>query len=131
MRIAPINQPTEYVNAQKAKEATIMNQEDFLHILITQMQNQNPMDPMDDFEYMSQITQFSMLDSINGIQSQVHGLKALDYIGKNVVGTFMNNDSPTSKYIEGLVESITLQDDSVLLNLENGSLYMDNVVLVY
>lgn len=131
MNIVPIGQSTTYLNQTRAKEATTMNQEDFLNILVTQMQNQNPMDPMDDFQYMSQITQFSMLDSINGIQSQINGLKALDFIGKNVIGTFMNNDSSTSKYIEGLVQSITLQDDSVILNLEDGSLYMDNVVYVY
>ncbi|MFA7672255.1 MAG: flagellar hook capping FlgD N-terminal domain-containing protein [Clostridia bacterium] len=131
MNIIPIGQTTEYVNNAKAEDATTMDQEDFLQILVSQMQNQNPMEPMDDFEYMSQITQFSMLDSVDGIYSQISGLKALDYIGKNVIGSYMNDSSTTTQYIEGLVQSITIQDDSVILNLEDGSLYMDNVLNVY
>jgi flagellar basal-body rod modification protein FlgD len=131
MNFVPVGQTTEYVNNVKADEATTMDQEDFLKILVSQMQNQNPMEPMDDFEYMSQITQFSMLDSVDGIYSSISGLKALDYIGKNVMGTYMSDNSTTNQYIEGLVTSITIQDDSVLLNLEDGSLYMDNVLYVY
>lgn len=131
MNIVPIDETTKYVNENKAKEAETMNQEDFLHVLVTQMQNQNPMDPMDDFEYMTQITQFSMLESINGLSMKIDNMKALDYIGKNVIASIMNEDNPTMDYIEGLVESITLQDDEVLLNTQFGSVYMDNVVYVY
>lgn len=131
MNIVPIDETTKYVNENKAKEAGTMNQEDFLQVLVTQMQNQNPMDPMDDFEYMTQITQFSMLESINGLSMKIDNMKALDYIGKNVIASIINEDNPTMDYIEGLVESITLQDDEVLLNTQFGSVYMDNVVYVY
>ncbi len=62
---------------------------------------------------------------------KIDNMKALDYIGKNVIASIMNEDNPTMDYIEGLVESITLQDDEVLLNTQFGSVYMDNVVYVY
>ncbi|MFA5340345.1 MAG: flagellar hook capping FlgD N-terminal domain-containing protein [Clostridia bacterium] len=131
MNIVPIDETTKYVNETKAKDSTTLDQEDFLSILVSQMQNQNPMEPMNDFEYMSQITQFSMLDSVNGISSKLGGMSALDYIGKTIIGTYMTEGSTETRYTEGLVQSITIQDDTIMLNLDNESIYMENVLHVY
>ncbi len=131
MRITGIEDSTQYVNKAKTNDASSMTQEDFLKILVTQMKNQNPMDPMNDFEYFNQITQFSMLENISALNARMDEQKALAFIGKNVIGTFMAEDQYMTHYLEGLVESVTLQKDKILLNLDTGSIYMDNVIHVF
>ncbi|MEZ4523627.1 MAG: flagellar hook capping FlgD N-terminal domain-containing protein [Thermomicrobiales bacterium] len=35
-----------------------LGQDAFLQLLVTQLQNQNPLEPMDNFEFISQVAQF-------------------------------------------------------------------------
>ncbi len=68
----------------------------FLNLLTTQLRNQDPLNPMDPTEFVSQLTQFSQLeqmvsqtaalDEINArVQTQTAAQSA-GFIGKNVVG---------------------------------------------
>ncbi|NLK00218.1 MAG: hypothetical protein GX318_03130 [Clostridia bacterium] len=60
----------------------------FLKILLAQLQNQNPMEPMKDTEFIAQLAQFSTLEQITGVKEELMGLRqdmwvALEYIGGN------------------------------------------------
>lgn len=46
-------------------------QDQFLQLLVTQIRNQNPLDPMSNEEFTSQLTQFSMLEQLEGINSNL------------------------------------------------------------
>ena len=47
---------------QQISEAT------FLQLLVAQLQNQDPMQPMDGMQFVTQLAQFSQLESVYGIQ---------------------------------------------------------------
>ncbi len=51
-----------------------LGQEDFMRLLVTQLQYQDPLKPMEHTEFVTQLSQFSSLDHLSGINS---GLKAL------------------------------------------------------
>jgi len=40
----------------------VLGQNDFLQLLVTQMQNQDPMSPMQDTEFIAQMAQFTSLE---------------------------------------------------------------------
>jgi flagellar basal-body rod modification protein FlgD len=46
----------------------------FLQLLVAQLQNQDPMQPMDGMQFVTQLAQFSQLESIYGIQSDTDTL---------------------------------------------------------
>lgn len=46
-----------------------MGQEDFLKLLVAQMKNQDPTKPMDNFQFLSQIAQFGMVDGIQNLET--------------------------------------------------------------
>jgi flagellar basal-body rod modification protein FlgD len=48
-----------------------MGQQDFLKLLLAQMQNQDPMQPMDDTQMMSQMAQFSALEATQQLQATI------------------------------------------------------------
>jgi flagellar basal-body rod modification protein FlgD len=46
-------------------------QDQFLRLLVTQIQNQNPLDPMSNEEFTSQLTQFSMLEQLENVNDNL------------------------------------------------------------
>ncbi|SRR6056297_12760 len=72
-----------------------LGQEDFLELMVAQLENQDPTSPMDNFEFLSQIAQFGTVDGIQGLQqgfSELSGilyanqtLQAAGLVGSNVV----------------------------------------------
>ena len=46
-----------------------LGQEDFLALMVAQLENQDPTKPMDNSEFLSQMAQFSMVNGIEGLNS--------------------------------------------------------------
>lgn len=71
-----------------------LDKDDFLTLLVVQMQNQDPMNPMDDKQFTSELAQFSSLEQLTQINAGVTSLgettahqemvNAASYIGKNI-----------------------------------------------
>jgi len=58
-----------------------MGKKQFLKLLITQMQNQNPLDPMDSKNFSQQLAQFSQVESLNNMSD---GFEKSNKISKNL-----------------------------------------------
>lgn len=55
-----------------ANSKTTMGKDDFLRLLITQMQNQDPMDPMKGTDYAAQLAQFTSLEQLSNINTNLN-----------------------------------------------------------
>lgn len=54
-----------------------LGREAFLTLLVTQLQHQNPLEPQPDGEFLAQLAQFSSLESLQGIRSDMSALRSL------------------------------------------------------
>ena len=66
-------------SAVKKKEE--LGQAEFMRLLVAQLNNQDPTKPMDNFEFLSQIAQFSTVSGIQDMQTSLSGL------GESMVST--------------------------------------------
>lgn len=54
-----------------------MGKDDFLELLVTQLENQDPLDPADSKEFSAQLAQFSSLEQLYNINDNLAGLEGL------------------------------------------------------
>ncbi|WP_320174561.1 flagellar hook assembly protein FlgD [Maridesulfovibrio sp.] len=108
--LAASNQPTH---------KNQLGQDDFLKLLLTQMQNQDPANPMEDKEYMAQMAQFSSLEQLTQVNSNIKTMidnnaqdqmvSAVGFIGKEVKAegySISRDNGKISKVFYGLGEPV-------------------------
>ena len=77
-----------------AADATEITSEDFLTLLVTELECQDPTDPMDNTEMVNQLTQYSQLDELTSMNEKLETLtdsltsmtttNSVSYLGKEV-----------------------------------------------
>ena len=79
----------------------VLGKEDFLHLLITQLQNQDPLSPTDHTEFTAQLAQFSSLEQLSNVndnleqlqnfQASANNSQAVSLLGKEITanGNFL------------------------------------------
>jgi flagellar basal-body rod modification protein FlgD len=105
-----------------------ISSDDFLTLFVTQLQNQNPLDPTDNTEFMSQLAQFSTLEqstkqteylsdisSINTASLQLDQISlASTFIGKTIKYSNDSSDSSSSSTLSGVVDGVKLEEDGTV-----------------
>ena len=81
--------------------------QDFLNLMVTQLTNQDFMNPVDDTQYLSQLAQFSSMSAMQELASFSKQSFAMSYLGKEVTASVYN--------IGGEVETTTGKVTSVSL----------------
>lgn len=83
MPIAGITDGTGAVLGQAGRDYSQVSKLDFMTLLVAQIKNQDPTSPMDNAQFTSQITQFSMLEQLESMSQSLEDNVA--------VGTAINN----------------------------------------
>jgi flagellar basal-body rod modification protein FlgD len=94
MSIVGLDQVGSRAAKTQDPKASAMGKEDFLNLLVTQLQHQDPLNPMDSTGFSAQLAQFSSLEELQNInetlgsvgnsQTILTNSQAVDYIGKRV-----------------------------------------------
>src|SRR5438552_17420398 len=91
---------------------------DFMQLLIAQLQNQDPLNPVSNTEFASQLAQFSSLQGINDLNTDFASLLQLQQLtqGTNLVGKSINyTTAGSSGQRSGIVSGILLQNGQLQL----------------
>lgn len=77
MTISPISELTQTETTATATNGnSAVNKETFLQLLVAQIKNQNPLNPADGVQFLTQLAQFSELEQMMGIRDEIAGLRA-------------------------------------------------------
>jgi len=63
--------PTQTISTATRTAKSTMGKDDFLSLLVTQMQHQDPMNPMQSADFAAQLAQFSSLEQLTNINSNL------------------------------------------------------------
>jgi flagellar basal-body rod modification protein FlgD len=94
MSIVPLETVQSASNAAPLKKDTVLGKEDFLNLLIAQLQHQDPLNPMESTEFTAQLAQFSSLEQLSNVNTNLEALQssqatlnntqAVSFIGKSI-----------------------------------------------
>ncbi|MFD1357543.1 flagellar hook assembly protein FlgD [Fictibacillus halophilus] len=125
---------SNYQAKTKQTGSNILGKDDFLKILITQLQNQDPTSPMQDREFIAQMASFSSLEQMTNMnqtmqqfltfQTEASLLQQSQMIGKQVTYESETVDAEGEKLVEekeGTVKAVLFEKGSVMLEMSDGS----------
>lgn len=55
----------------------LANQDIFMKLLVAQLRHQNPMNPADGIEFMTQLTQFSQLEQMMSVRKELESIRKM------------------------------------------------------
>ena len=113
------------------KTSSELGKDDFLKLLITQLQNQDPTSPMENTEFIAQMAQFSSLEQMTNMSTSFSKMAA--YINSSeaaaTLGKTVELDIGDTS-VQGVVEGATRGENPQIL--VNGMYYsMDKIKAVY
>ena len=95
----------------------------FLKILVAQLRYQDPMNPMDDRDFIAQMAQFSTLTQIQTLVR--HQMTTL---GAGLLGRTFEMESASGRHITGRIDSVSWQGDQMMLRTSTGEeLTLDDI----
>jgi len=101
-----------------------LDKHDFLQLLVTQLRLQNPLDPLSDQEFSTQLAQYSALEEMQNANKSLQSL------------LFLNASSLVGKEVEltdgtvGKVEGVTVKEEQVVLEVGEREYNISEVVKV-
>ncbi len=117
-----INPLATSTTSASGKSRDELGQEDFLRLLVAQLKNQDPVNPVENNEFLSQIAQFSMVSGIEGLGTSFGGMEtnlfanqamqSAQLVGKEVLVDNANIAFTSGDSVHGL-----LNVDSTVFNL--------------
>jgi len=79
----------------------------FLNLLMTQLRYQDPLNPMDDREFIAQMAQFSSLEQMQNLNATFNRTHAFGMIGSHVVG-ISRDAAGIAREIYGIVDTVRM-----------------------
>lgn len=125
----------ESINKTRTTGSDSLDKNAFLKILITQLQNQDPTDPMDDRDFIAQMAQFSSLEQMQNVaaaieklvtaQTETQLISYSNFVGKEVKWhEILDEQDENGKNIinegQGIIKEVKFQNGSPVFILEDG-----------
>ncbi|CAG9619706.1 flagellar hook assembly protein FlgD [Sutcliffiella rhizosphaerae] len=118
---------------ESQRSTNIMGKDDFLRLLIAQLQNQDPLNPMEDREFIAQMANFSSLEQMTNLNKSMEGfisnqnkmnvLSLQQYLGVNLSWQDVKevDGEMVVETKSGFVSSISMVDGKARLVMNDGS----------
>jgi len=100
--------------------SSLLGKDQFLQLFVAQAQNQNPLEPMDNTEFMTQVAQFTQVEQLSNMSTNFEAVMKLTEFNSatGLIGhmvTFI--DAYTGYSTEGVVDGVTMSNGEVYLEV--------------
>lgn len=113
-------------NSQVKEFNDSLNKDAFLNLLVTQLRYQNPLQPMDDKEFISQMAQFSSLEQAQNTNKIAKLNSAYGMVGKIITAT-ISDETGNLKDIAGIVDSVRVKGNEAYLVVDSKEVPYESV----
>ncbi|MBX4929928.1 flagellar hook assembly protein FlgD [Rhizobium binae] len=113
-----VTSSTSTGTSSSTQKATL-NYDNFLQLLIAQMKNQDPTDPMDASEQVAQLATFSQVEQTIQTNTKLDTLLASSSLtqASSYVGKYMESADGT---VKGVIDSVKVYSDGIIATTADG-----------
>jgi flagellar basal-body rod modification protein FlgD len=107
--------------AQTTKTEDGLGADAFMQLLLTQLKNQNPLEPLKENEM---IVQMAQLNSVQELRSMKTSLQSVDRSNQllsasNLIGKNVTYSDPDEGVLDGIVKSVSLDETGIFLDIDD------------
>ena len=112
------------------KSGGSLDKDAFLQLLVAQMKYQDPLEPTDNTEYISQLATFSQLEETQNMQASLQEMEANSLVGKQVVLRVTSSATGETSDVTGTVDSVIHENNKTYLMVNNNLYSIDDLYSV-
>ena len=107
----------------KTRKGFDLKAEDFIKMMVTELQNQDPTAPAKNSELLAQMSQIGQLQSSSTLTEGIQSMVLQNQIGSagNLIGKTVDGLNDNDKPVNGIVNSVRVEGKNVVLELDNGN----------
>ncbi len=112
-----------------ARENAILSQAEFFDIMNAELTNQDPLEPMDNSEFLSQLTQLQTLDSTTRLADGIEALLVGQQISAAgvLIGKVVSGVDAAGAAVSGTVDRVIVEHQKAFLGVGTALLPLANV----
>ena len=114
-------------SASSSKSSSSLDKEAFLQLLVTQMKYQDPLEPTDNTEYVSQLATFSELEEMQNMVGSTDLSRASSLVGKYVTVKVTNETTGDTTLKGGKVDYVAVEGGKGYLNIDGENYSVDDL----
>ncbi len=122
------------VETEAAKKKTgqdSVDKEQFLNLLVTELKYQDPLQPMDNTEYVAQLATFSELEQMQNVAKSTEVSRATSMVGSLVTVESTNETTGKTTEITGKVDYVSVNGNNVKVSVNDQLYELSAVKQVY
>ena len=112
-----------------ASASASLSREDFMNILLAEMSHQDPMNPVGNQEFLSQLTQLETLEATNQLTAGIETLVAIQRLASAgaLIGLTVRASGADGQEIVGTVDKVILQGNEVAVSVNGGRISLSSI----
>jgi flagellar basal-body rod modification protein FlgD len=117
-----------YTGQTQSSSTSSFSGDDFMKMLLAEMTNQNPLEPMSDSEMMTQYVQLNSLQQLQDIKSALSQSSASTQVGyaASLIGKTVSA-TVNQQAVSGVVKAVTIDSGVVKLQVDNQVIDLEDV----
>jgi len=117
--VAPTSSSTSASTTSATTSAATVDYNSFLKLLVAELKNQDPTEPMDATQYMAQLASFSNVEQVIQTNNKLDDLIQTSYLQQagSIIGRTLT--SPDGE-VTGTIEEVRVFDDGIVAVLDTG-----------
>ena len=104
-----------------------MGKDQFLKLLVTQLKYQDPLKPMEDKEFISQMAQFSSLEQMQNLNANFSSMKAFSLMGKSISANYKDAQTGVQTNVIGVVEKVRMEKGNSYVTVGGHDIPIDEI----
>ena len=111
----------------KAAKSSSLDKDAFLQLLVAQMKYQDPLEPTDNTEYISQLANFSELEEMQNLSATMNLQRASALVGQEVVLKVTNSTTGNSEFVSGQVDYVVYENNKAYVSIDESLYSVDDI----